>query len=254
LIDYVAPNEQDLFRQIASKPVKRFNGQTITLNLTGQHEVLVDETLKEHILAFLMDPDIAFILLAIGALGIYTEFNHPGAVWPGTVGIVFILLAVFALHLLPIRFAAVVLIFASFVLFALEAKFATHGVLAIGGITMLVIGALLLVDAPIPEMRVKLATALAVSVPLGAITVFLMTVALRARRNKITTGVEGLIGEVAIAQTPLAPSGKVFVHGEIWDAVATTNVPAGERVVVHNVDGLQLKVDPVQESQKTTVV
>jgi membrane-bound serine protease (ClpP class) len=254
LIDYVAPNEQDLFRQIASKPVKRFDGQTITLNLVGKHERVADETLKEHILSFLMDPDIAFILLVIGVFGIYTEFNHPGAVWPGTVGIVFILLAIFALHLLPIRFAAVVLIFASFVLFALEAKFATHGVLAIGGITILVIGALLLVDSPIPEMRVKLATALAVSVPLGAITVFLMTVALRARRNKITTGIEGLIGEVAIAQTPLAPSGKVFVHGEIWDAVATANVPAGERVVVHNVDGLQLKVDPVQEPQKTTVV
>jgi membrane-bound serine protease (ClpP class) len=254
LIDYVSADEQDLFRQIASKPVKRFNGQTITLNLTGKPERGMDETLKEHILSFLMDPDIAFILLAIGALGLYTEFNHPGAVWPGTVGIVFILLAVFALHLLPIRFAAVVLIFASFVLFALEAKFATHGVLAIGGITTLVIGALLLVDSPIPEMRVKLATALAVSVPLGAITVFLMTVALRARRNKITTGIEGLIGEVAIAQTPLAPSGKVFVHGEIWDAVATTNVPAGERVVVHKVDGLQLKVDPVQEPQKSTLV
>jgi membrane-bound serine protease (ClpP class) len=254
LIDYVAPNERDLFRQIASKPVKRFNGQTITLNLTGKPERGMDETLKEHILSFLMDPDIAFILLAIGALGLYTEFNHPGAVWPGTVGIVFILLAVFALHLLPIRFAAVVLIFASFVLFALEAKFATHGVLAIGGISMLVIGALLLVDAPIPEMRVKLATALAVSVPLGAITVFLMTVALRARRNKVMTGAEGLIGEVAIAQTPLAPAGKVFVHGEIWDAVATANVPAGEKVVVHEVDGLQLKVDPVHESQKTTVV
>ena len=89
LIDYVAPNEQDLFRQIASKPVKRFNGQTITLNLTGKPERGMDETLKEHILSFLMDPDIAFILLAIGALGLYTEFNHPGAVWPGTVGIVF---------------------------------------------------------------------------------------------------------------------------------------------------------------------
>jgi membrane-bound serine protease (ClpP class) len=253
LIDYVAPSEQDLFRQIASKPVKRFDGQTITLNLVGQHERVAGETLKEHILAFLMDPDIAFLLLAIGALGIYTEFNHPGAVWPGTVGIVFILLAVFALHLLPIRFAAVVLIFASFVLFALEAKFASHGVLAIGGITMLVIGALLLVDSPIPEMRVKLATALGVSIPLGAITVFLMTVALRARRNKITTGVEGLIGEVAIAQTALAPSGKVFVHGEIWDAVATTNVPAGQRVVVHEVDGLQLKVDPAHDQKTTTV-
>jgi len=253
LIDYVAPNEQDLFRQIASKPVKRFNGESITLNLVGKPEHVLDETLKEEILGFLMNPDIAFILLAIGALALYTEFNHPGAVWPGTVGIVFILLAVFALHLLPIRFAAVVLIFASFVLFALEAKFATHGVLAIGGITTLVIGALLLVDSPIPEMRVKLATALAVSIPLGVITVFLMTIALRARRNKIVTGREGLVGEVAIAQTALAPAGKVFIHGEIWDAVASASVLAGERVVVQKVDGLQLFVEPAETAQTTTI-
>lgn len=253
LIDYVAPNEQDLFRQIATKPVKRFNGESITLKLAGKPEHLMEPTLKERILSFLMEPNIAFILLAIGALALYTEFNHPGAVVPGTVGIVFILLAVFALHLLPIRFAAVVLIFASFILFALEAKFATHGVLAIGGITTLVIGALLLVDAPIPEMRVKLATALAVSVPVGVITVFLMTVALRARRNKVLTGAEGLIGEVAVAQTTLAPAGKVFVHGELWDAVASANVPAGEKVVVQKVDGLQLRVEPVHEPEKTTV-
>ena len=253
LIDYVAPNEQDLFRQIASKPVKRFNGESVTLNLVGKPEHVLDETLKEEILGFLMNPDIAFILLAIGALALYTEFNHPGAVWPGTVGIVFILLAVFALHLLPIRFAAVVLIFASFVLFALEAKFATHGVLAIGGITTLVIGALLLVDSPIPEMRVKLATALAVSIPLGVITVFLMTIALRARRNKIVTGREGLVGEVAIAQTALAPAGKVFIHGEIWDAVASASVLAGERVVVQKVDGLQLFVEPAETAQTTTI-
>jgi membrane-bound serine protease (ClpP class) len=253
LIDYVAPSEQDLFRQIASKPVKRFNGESVTINLTGKPEHLMEETLKERILSFLMEPDIAFILLAIGALALYTEFNHPGAVIPGTVGIVFILLAVFALHLLPIRFAAVVLIFASFILFALEAKFATHGVLAIGGITTLVIGALLLVDAPIPEMRVKLATALAVSVPVGLITVFLMTVAIQARKNKIVTGAEGLIGEVAVAQTALAPSGKVFVHGELWDAVAPTNIPAGEKVVVQKVDGLRLQVEPAHESEKTTV-
>src|SRR5690242_11184774 len=123
LIDYVAPSEQELFREIASKPVKRFNGESITLNLVGKPERLMEETLKERILSFLMEPDIAFILLAIGALALYTEFNHPGAVIPGTVGVVFILLAVFALHLLPIRFAAVVLILASFVLFALEAKF-----------------------------------------------------------------------------------------------------------------------------------
>jgi membrane-bound serine protease (ClpP class) len=253
LIDYVAPSEQDLFRQIASKQVKRFNGESATINLVGKPEHLMEETLKERILSFLMEPDIAFILLAIGALALYTEFNHPGAVVPGTVGVVFILLAAFALHLLPIRFAAVVLIFASFVLFALEAKFASHGVLAIGGITTLVIGALLLVDSPIPEMRVKLATALAVSVPVGLITVFLMTVALQARKNKIVTGAEGLIGEVAVAETALAPVGKVFVHGELWDAVASANVPAGEKVVVQKVDGLQLRVQPVHESEKTTV-
>jgi membrane-bound serine protease (ClpP class) len=253
LIDYVASDEQDLFRQIASKPVKRFSGETATLHLAGKPEHLMQETLKEQILSFLMDPDIAFILLAIGALALYTEFNHPGAVWPGTVGIVFILLAIFALHLLPIRFAAVVLIFASFVLFALDAKFGTHGVLAIGGVATLTIGALLLVDSPIPQMRVKLATALAVSIPLGAITVFLMSIALRARRNKITTGVEGLIGEIGVAQTALAPAGKVFVHGEIWDAVATSEIPAGEKIVVQKVDGLQLRVDPVL-GRKTTVV
>jgi membrane-bound serine protease (ClpP class) len=253
LVDYVASDEQDLFRQIASKPVKRFNGQTVTLHLAGEAERLIEPTLKEQILSFLMDPDIAFILLAIGALALYTEFNHPGAVWPGTVGIVFILLAIFALHLLPIRFAAVVLIFASFILFALDAKFGTHGALAVGGVATLTIGALLLVDSPIPQMRVKLVTALAVSVPLGAITVFLMSIALRARRNKITTGIEGLIGEVGTAQTVLAPRGKVFVHGEIWDAVATTAVPAGDKIVVQKVDGLQLKVDPVLD-RKTTVV
>jgi membrane-bound serine protease (ClpP class) len=253
LIDYVAANEQDLFRQIASKPVKRFDGQTVTLNLVGKPERVLEATLKERILSYIMDPNVAFILLAIGALALYAEFNHPGAVIPGTVGVVFILLAIFALNLLPTRFAAVVLILASFVLFALEAKFTTHGVLAIGGITTLVIGGLLLVDAPIPEMRVKLGTALAVSIPLGVITVFLMSIALRARRNKVVTGAEGLVGEVAIAQTELAPAGKVFVHGELWDAVAPGSVPAGEKVVVRKVDGLQLQVEPVRSAQKVAI-
>jgi membrane-bound serine protease (ClpP class) len=252
LIDYVASSEQDLFRQIDSKPIKRFNGETITLHLSGKPERTLQPTLKEEILGFLMDPDIAFVLLAIGALGLYAEFNHPGAVWPGTVGIVFILLAVFALHLLPIRFAAVVLILASFVLFALDAKFGTHGALAVGGIATLVIGALLLVDSPIPELRVKLATALAVSIPLGAITVVLMTVALQARRNKVMTGREGLVGEIAVAQTPLVPAGKVFVHGEIWDAIASANVSAGQKVVVHKVDGLQLEVEPANVAETGT--
>src|SRR5580692_217788 len=252
LIDYVAPSEDDLFKQLQGKQVKRFSGETITLNLVGEPVRPFGMTLKQHILAYLMDPNVAFILLAVGALALYAEFNHPGAVVPGTVGVVFILIAIFALNLLPTRFAAVVLIFASFILFALEAKFAAHGVLAIGGIVTLTLGGLLLVDAPIPEMRVHLLTALAVSIPLGIITVFLMSIALKARANKVVTGVQGLIGELGLSQSALSPQGKVFVHGELWDAIASANVPAGQRVVVRQVKGLQLSVDPAPSTQQTT--
>jgi membrane-bound serine protease (ClpP class) len=248
LIEYIAPSEQDLFRQLSGKSFKRFNGTTVTLNLADQPVRDYRMTLKQRILSYIMDPNVAFILLAIGALALYAEFNHPGAVIPGTVGVVFILLAAFALNLLPVRFAALFLILGSFVLFALEAKFATHGVLTIGGISLLVIGGLLLVDGPIPEMRVHLLTALAVSIPLGIITAFLMSIAVRARRNKIVTGQQGLVGEVGIAETSLAPAGKVFVHGELWDAVSSVSIAAGERVVVHQVDGLTLRVDAVVAS------
>jgi membrane-bound serine protease (ClpP class) len=251
LIDYVASSQDDLFKQMQDKPIKRFDGQTVTLNLVGQPVRNYEMTLKQRILAYIMDPNVAFILLAIGAFALYAEFNHPGAVVPGTVGVVFILLAIFALNLLPTRFAAVVLILASFVLFALEAKFASHGVLGIGGIVTMTLGALLLVDAPIPEMRVHLPTALAVSIPLGLITVFLMNIALKARRNKIVTGVQGLIGETGVAQSPLAPAGKVFVHGELWDAISSTPITAGQQVVVRRIDGLQLYVDPVSAPQPT---
>jgi membrane-bound serine protease (ClpP class) len=244
LIDYIAPTEKDLFKQISSKPVKRFDGQMMTLNIVNDPVRVYDMTLKEHILGYLMDPNISFILLAIGALALYVEFNHPGAVVPGVVGVIFILLAAFALNLLPVRFAAVVLILVSFVLFALEAKFATHGTLAIGGIVTMTLGGLLLVDAPIPEMRVHLLTALAVSIPLGFITVFLMSIALKARANKVTTGEQGLVGEIGMTKTALSPTGKVFIHGEIWDATAFTSIEAGQTVVVRGVDGLILQVEP----------
>ncbi len=250
LIEYIAPTEQDLFRQVSGKSFKRFDGSTVTLDLADQPVRDYRMTLKQRILSYIMDPNVAFILLAIGALALYAEFNHPGAVIPGTVGVVFILLALFALNLLPVRFAALVLIVGAFALFALEAKFATHGVLTIGGISLLVIGGLLLVDGPIPEMRVRLVTALAVSIPLGIITAFLMSIAVRARRNKIVTGQQGLVGEVGIAETPLSPSGKVFIHGEIWDAVSTANISAGDRVVVSQIDGLTLRVDPVTAAKR----
>ena len=248
LIDYVASDENDLFHQLDGKSFKRFNGQDVTLKVVGQPISLFNMTLKERILAYLMDPNIAFLLLAIGALALYVEFNHPGAVIPGTVGVVFILVAAFALNLLPTRFAALVLILGSFALFAAEAKFASHGVLTVGGIALLTLGGLLLVDSPIPEMRVHLATALAVSIPLGVITAFLMSIALKARRNKVVTGAQGIVGETGVAQTALSPQGKVFVHGELWDAVASSSLPTGQLVVVRRVDGLTLQVDALAVS------
>jgi membrane-bound serine protease (ClpP class) len=245
LIDYVATSPEDLFRQMQGKNFKRFNGESASLNLIGQSLVPFDMTLKEHILDTLMDPNIAFLLLAIGALSLYVEFNHPGAVIPGTVGVVFILLAAFALNFLPTRFAALILILGAFALLAAEAKFATHGVLTIGGIALLTLGGLLLVDSPIPEMRVHLLTALAVSIPLGLITAFLMAIALQARRNKVVTGAQGLLGETGVAQTALSPLGKIFVHGELWDAIASSVLPPGQLVVVRRIDGLTLQVDPL---------
>ncbi len=246
LIDYVARDQDDLFKQLDGKPIKRFDGKTVTLHLVGATVVDLPMTLKQRILDFLLDPNIAFLVLAVGALALYAEFNHPGAIVPGVVGVVFILLALFALNLLPTRYAAFTLIMAAFVMFALEAKFATHGILGIAGIALMTIGGLLLVDGPIPEMRVKLWTALAVSVPLGAITVFLMSIALRARRNKVVTGTQGMIGSIGEARSDIDPEGKVFVLGELWNAHAPSRVQMGEQVVVRKIDGLELEVEKVR--------
>ena len=243
LIDMVAKDQDDLFRQVSGREIKRFNGNKIKIDLVGAKVDEMPMTLRQRILDFLLDPNIAFIVLAVGALALYAEFNHPGAIVPGVVGVIFILLALFALNLLPTRYAAFTLIIAAFILFVLEAKFATHGILGIGGVACLTLGGLLLVDGPIPQLRVQLWTALAVSVPLGLITVFLMNIALRARRNKVVTGEQGLIGAVGEARTDIDPEGKVFVLGELWNAHAPSRVGMGEHVVVRKVEGLELEVE-----------
>ncbi len=250
LIDVVAKDDQDLFRQLDGRTITRFDGSSTTLHLAGKSVVNLPMTVRQQVLDWLMDPNVAFILLAIGALALYVEFNHPGAIIPGVVGFVFILLAVFALNLLPTRFAALALILGAFILFGLEAKLASHGALGIGGVALLTIGALLLVDGPIPQMRVHLLTALAVSIPLGVITVFLMTIALKARRAKVTTGPQGLVGEIGVARTPLEPEGKVFVHGDLWNAVTNANVGVGEQVRVTEMDGLRLRVEPMRAAEQ----
>jgi membrane-bound serine protease (ClpP class) len=248
LIEIIAKNDADLWKQIDGRTITRFNGDKQTLRLNNVQVENFPMTLKQNILGTLMDPNISFLLFAVGALCLYFEFNHPGAVIPGVVGLIAIVLAVFALNLLPTRFASLTLILAAFVLFALEAKFMSHGILGIGGVVCLTLGGLLLVDGPIPEMRVRLWTALGVSIPLGVITVVLMGLAVKAHRNKIVTGQQGMIGATGVTQSPLTPEGKIFIRGELWNAISSEPVALGEQVIVNRVDGLTLGVSPVRKT------
>ena len=246
LIDVIAADVPSLLRAIDGRNVRLYDGTNAVLRVAGKPVTRYEMTLKERLLSTLMDPNLALLLLALGAVAIFAEFNHPGAVLPGVVGVISILLALFALNLLPTRYAALALLLAAFALFALEAKFATHGVLGIGGVVCMIIGGLFLVDGPIPEMRVRFITAAGLGVASGAIVIFLMTIALRARRNRVVTGQEGMIGEIGIARTALGPEGKVFVHGEIWNAVAKKAIDEGARVRVAGIEGLHLIVEPAE--------
>ena len=247
LIDFIAKDEQDLFRQLDGKSITRFDGSKVQLHLVDKPIRVQEMTLKQRTLTVLMNPSIAFIIFAIGVMAIYLEFTHPGAIIPGVIGFVCVLLSLYTLDFLPLRSIGVVLIIAAFAMFIAEAKIQSHGIIGAGGILLMVLGALLLVDGPIPQMRVQLWAALAVAIPMGLITIFLMSVALKARRGKVVTGEQGLIGEIGLVTAALAPSGKVFVQGTIWDAVATQNIEAGRRVVVRRVENLVLQVDPLHE-------
>ncbi len=246
LIDVIAPNEQAILEAIDGRTFKRYDGTSVTLHVANAHINVIEMTLKQRLMSWLMDPNIAFLLLAIGGLALFAELNHPGAVVPGVVGVISIVLALFALNFLPTRFESLALLLVAFALFALEAKFATHGVLAIGGIVCMVIGALFLVDGPIPQMRVNIVTAVAVSIPIAVIAVFLTTLVLRARRGRVATGSEGMIGAIGIVKTPLGPDGKVFVHGELWNATASSSIAEGARVRVAAVKGLHIVVVPAE--------
>ena len=246
LIDYIAKDENDLLRQIDGKTITRFDGSKATLHTAGPIRVH-QSTVRERTLSMLMNPNLLFLVFWIGLLAIYTELNHPGAIVPGVVGVFSVLLVLYALHFLPFSSIALVMIALSFVVFALEAKYHTHGFLTVAGIVLMTLGALLLVDGPIPQMRVNLWAALGVSLPTAVITIFLMSIALKARRNKVVTGEQGMIGEIGVVTASLTPAGKVFVQGEIWDAVASSNIDVGQRVVVRRVENLVLQVEPLRE-------
>lgn len=248
LIDLVALSNTALLDAVDSKSVTRFDGSTATLHTRNAHIVPVDTTLREDILDRMMDPNLAVLILVIGGLLIYLEFNTPGTIIPGALGTLLLVLALFALNLLPVRYTSLMLLVAAFVLMILEAKFASHGILATVGIVCLVFGTLTLVAGPIPELRVTIATAVSTGIAFGAITTFLVRLAIRARRNKYLTGPEALVGSIAIAQEPIDPRGQVMVHGEIWFAESPSPVAPAEHVRVREVRGLTLLVERIPES------
>jgi membrane-bound serine protease (ClpP class) len=247
LIDLVAPSDRALLAAIDGRTVTRFDGSTVTLHTAGAEIEEYQESLRQRIVSAIADPNIAFILLIIGALAIYVEFSSPGLIAPGVVGAILVLLGLSALSVLPINWMGAALLLAGLTMFVLEAKFTAHGVLGIGGTVALVLGAVMLVDSPVPEMRIHWGTAFAVALPFSAITLMLLSLVVRARQNKVETGFEGMIGELGSALTPLSPEGKVFVHGEYWDAVSSRPAPAGAPVRVVGMEKLKLTVEPVAD-------
>ncbi len=242
LIDLTAPDLSHLLADLNGRTVTRVNGKQQTLRLAGDPEIVYAMSLRERILD--MNPSLAFILLAVGGLLIYIEFTHPGAVVPGVAGVILVVLSLFALSLLPIDWAGAGLLLVGVALLALEAKFTTHGVLALGGATAIALGGILLVNSPVPQMRVQTDVAVGVAVGFGAISLLLVELVVRARRHRVVTGAQGLIGETGTALTALGLQGTVLVHGERWQARAAAPLPAGAAIRVRSVDGLRLEVEP----------
>jgi len=241
LIDLIVRDEQELWARLDGWQVKRPDGSTMTLKTSGVALKPYELTLRERVVQAVADPNLAFLILVAGGLLLYWEFTQPGMILPGVSGAILLLLGLLALSVLPINFAAVGLLVLAVVLFILEAKIVSHGILATGGVVAMVLGAVLLVEGP-PELRIRWATALAVSIPFGIITVFLLSLVIRARLRPPATGVEAMVGETGVAETPLNPTGTVFVRGEYWTASADEPVEAGQRVRVEAVEGLRLKV------------
>jgi len=248
LIDAVAPSPQEVLAKLDGKTVKRVNDTTVVLHLANAILDPRPMTRRELLFSWIADPNIAFLLGAAGVACIYIEFTHPGLIAPGVVGAVSLVLALYAFNLLPINILGVLLILLAIGLFILEANVTSHGALAAGGIVAMVIGAMILVDSPWPEARIRLSTALSVTLPLAAVIIVLMRFALAAQRRKVVTGEAGMIDAVGVAQTDLDPEGKVMVRGEVWDARAQGKILKGTRVRVRGLDGLTLLVETKSDS------
>lgn len=247
LIDLIEPDDAALLQALDGHPIRRFNGSTQTPHLAGVTIVNLAPSQRERLLSRLTNPNIAVLLLVLGGLLIYLEFNVPGTVVPGAIGTLFVLLGLFGLNLLPVRHTAIVLLLAAAILMLLETKFASHGALALAGVISLIFGLATLVDGPIPELRVHLATALGAGLGFGTITFGLAWIALRARRAKVLTGPQAMIGSIAVVRLPLNPTGQVEIRGELWQASLLnheSSAAVGTQVAVRAVRDLVLLVEP----------
>jgi len=248
LIDVIAGSDKELLDAVDGREITHMDGAKQTLHTKNARIDFLQPTLRENLLGWLVNPNIALLLLVGGALLIYLEFNTPGTIVPGALGTLMVLLGIFALDLLPIRFTAVMLLLAALGLILLEAKFGGHGVLGVAGIVCLTFGTLTLIAAPIPELRINPWVAVGVSLGFGAITVLLVRIAMKARKLKARLGVDALVGSEASAMEPLAPEGHVLVEGEIWRAVCSEAVEKGTKLRVTGHEQYVLRVAPAESA------
>jgi membrane-bound serine protease (ClpP class) len=245
MIDLVVNSTEDLLRQLDGRTITRFDGTQVTLALKNASRAPFDLSARQRFLARIVEPDVFFVLLILGVLGLYTEFTHPGVIAPGVIGGICLILALYAMHFLPVNLAGLFLIGLSLAFFILEAKAPSHGVLAFGVVSMF-LGAVFLIRSPLTSGGVSIGVALAGTIPFAILAVVLMRLVLRSRQWKTTTGKEELIGSHGVAVAPLTAGaeGMVRVHGELWRAESSRPVQEGETVQVLRVEGLKLYVEP----------
>jgi membrane-bound serine protease (ClpP class) len=244
LIDVVAKDRGDLLKWLDGRTIKRFDGRIEKLETSAPEIVDVAPNLGDRLLSVIAHPNIAYLLLLLGLVGIYFELSHPGVILPGVLGGVAILLALFALSVLPVNYVGVLLILLGIGFFVLEVKVTSYGLLTVAGLVSFVLGSLMLIRSPFPALRVGLAVVLPTALAVAFIVIFLLARVLRTHRRQPLTGERGLVGEFGEAAGALEPYGKVFVHGEYWEAVASAPVPRGGRVRIVKVVGLVLEVEP----------
>ncbi|HYA92918.1 MAG TPA: nodulation protein NfeD [Thermodesulfobacteriota bacterium] len=245
VVDLIAPDIPTLLDKIDGRVIK-FDGVTRTLHTKGVQPQTIQMSWRDRLLDIISNPTIAYILLMLGIYGIFFELSSPGAILPGVVGGIFLILAFYALQMLPVNYAGLALIFFAIILFIAEIKVVSHGLLAVGGVISLFLGSMMLFQSPVEYMRVSLSVIIPAVLVSAAFFIFAVTKAINARLKKPTTGMEGLVGEVGIASTPIAPEGKVSIHGEFWSATSDQPIEEGVKVQVIGVTNLRLKVKKIE--------